>query len=227
MTQEWNNNGGEEDLQALGAEPSSPPPEPASGSGRKLKVNTSTLTLLLAFGTAVALLYLLGLHNKPKPASASAQAKSAGAQKALVDFLKDAKAKEDAAALFKDTEKLIKLVGVYFDNAKKPVELGDNPFGHPEAPAPAQATGPITPATPVETEDPDLRRVSREFEGLKVQLVMTGEHPAAIVNGKEVTIGSALEEFTVLDIRPDHLVLGWKDKKFTLPAAAPPGNQQH
>ena len=103
----------------------------------------------------------------------------------------------------------------YFNRVAKPLTLSDNPFEHPEAAPPEY--GKSNSAEPaVQSVDPRLHELSEEFNTFKVQTVMMGNPPAAIVSDQMVTPGSSLGSFTVLEIKSDHLVLGWQDKKFTL-----------
>jgi len=212
--QEWNNNqGGEEDPQALGGDSAA---SEGGGSGRKLNFNTSTLTLVMAFATAVVMLYLLGLHNKPKAATAGEIQKKSQQEALINEMLNNGDAQKNVKDLFKGTEALITMLDGYFNRVAKPLVLNDNPFEHPEPTiaddgSKSSATEPSTPAV-----DPRLHELSEEFNTFKVQTVMMGNPPAAIVSDQMVTPGSALGSFTVIEIKSDHLVLGWQDKKFTL-----------
>ncbi len=221
MSQEWNSNStGDENVQDLGAEASASPVD--SGTGRKfIRANSSTLTLVLAFATAVGLLYLLGLHNRPRAADANTAQHDAKRDAVINDLLKNTNTQANVKSFYDDTNRIIALVDGFCNTEPKSVDLDGNPFSHHEDAAPVQDT--TSHAAPVvSSDDPNLRRVSEEFSAFKVQTVMTGASPAAIVNDQIVTIGSTLGSFNVLDIKPDHLVLGWQDKKFTLPV----GGQQ-
>jgi hypothetical protein len=201
--------------------------EETYGGESKPKVNTSTMALFAAFAAALVVLYLLGLQNKPRQASAEDLAKQAAVTSAIDDMLQHTDKGAKIDKLLSDTGRLVQLLMGALGN--KGVEIGElpgNPFERVIAAAPVRGDEPEVILPPNRSEQERLRLMAEEFGKLKVQMVITGSRPAAMINNQLVTLGAAVGEyFKVSEIQPNRVVLSSGGKSFVLKVDAPKGKQ--
>jgi hypothetical protein len=221
--QQWNMQpSGDDDVQMpLGLNSESNGEYIPTGEG-KPKVGGSTLALVGAFALGLAVIYGLGMHAKPRAASAETLARQQLVQSAITELLEKNGKAEQVQGLFRDTDKLVAMFYSYLgtDTATRPA-LPHDPFANDEARAVA-----ITPSNPnaeavaiVTTnaaEAEKLRKVAETFNSLKLQTVMLGRKPAAMINNTMLTVGNKIGEFTVADIQNDRVLLTYNASKFEL-----------
>jgi hypothetical protein len=200
--------------------------EESYGGESKPKVNNSTLALFAAFAAALIVLYLLGLQNKPRQASAEDLAKQAAVTSAIDDMLQHTGQGQGAKIdkLLSDTGRLVQLLlGALGSKAADIGDLPGNPFERVIA-APAARGDEEVVLPPSRSEQERLRLMAEEFGKLKVQMVITGSRPAAMINNQLVTLGGAVGEyFNVTEIQSTKVVLSSGGKAFVLKVDAPKG----
>ncbi len=222
MTQQnWNADGaGEDDVQMpLGLSSDNQGDYVPSGEG-KPKVGGSTLALVGAFALGLAVIYGLGMHAKPRSANAETLARQQLVQSAITELLEKNGKAEQVQGLFRDTDKLVAMFYSYLgnDHAVHPA-LPHDPFANDEVRptlvnSPAQEAVSVVVTNPLEAEK--LRKVAETFNSLKLQTVMMGRRPAAMINNTMLTTGSRLGEFTVAEIQNDRVILTYNTSKFEL-----------
>ena len=196
----------------------------------KPRVNSSTLALVGAFAAALVVLYLLGLQNKPRAAVADNHDLEIAAR---IDAIIGKKNEQDKMGNFFDaTSRLIAKLQDRFDNRKTTFDLTGNPFEH-EVPKPPPALPVIDPVdlTPSRgpTEDPAikaaraalLRQVAADYDSLKLDAIMLGSSPIALINKRSVTIGDKLGHLTIQDIQEGQVLLSFEDQVFRLEEKRP------
>lgn len=219
MTQQWNmQNPGEDDVQMpLGVSNDAGDYVPAS---TKPKIGGSTLALVGAFALGLAVIYGLGMHAMPRAASAETVAKQQEVQSAITELLQKNGKAAQIAGLLRDTDKLVAMFYAYLgnDHAKRP-ELPHDPFANEEvhaAPPPTPGAEAVAIVSTDAVEAEKLRKVAETFSSLKLQTVMLGRRPAAMINNNMVTVGGHIGEFTVSDIQNDRVILSYNTSKFEL-----------
>ena len=213
MSQEWKEPAVGDDVQMpLGAGGDAAPAE--NYAPPRQRFNTSTLALAAAFAAALTVLYFLGLQNKPRTATAADLAKAQETNIKIEKWLND---KEGQKGVRQLGDGLLQRLQGYFGTRAAAMELAGNPFEHqvPKAPEPVAVLDPELPLPPppvVEVEDPVLKEVAREFAGLKLQMVMLGANPAAMINNQMATVGTKLGHLSVTDIQSDRVLLSYENK---------------
>lgn len=226
MSQEWNKNeaGGEEDVQmplGVGGESTG---EESFGEPAKPKMNNSTMILFGAFAVALAALYLLGLQNKPRAASAEQVAREQEVSKSIEAIIQS----RDSGAKLKnlvngEIPRLVKILRDYLSTTPNDsLQLAANPFEREMPRAPVEHTGMIETVLPQGVqEQAEMREVAAEFGKLKLQSIMIGARPAALISSKLVTPGAKLGKLTVSDIQANRVLLSFKQNTFELKLNAP------
>ncbi|HSV16481.1 MAG TPA: hypothetical protein VLI90_19620 [Tepidisphaeraceae bacterium] len=216
MSQQWKESttGGDDDVQMpLGVGGDITPPEEYSES-KGPRFNSSTLTLVAAFATAMGVLYLLGLQNKPRTASAEDDKVRQKIDERIQELVRS-KTGQDGAGK-RGTAWLIEMLNRYFEASNKVVDLSRNPFEHEVTatvaePPPGPREGPVLPPA----ASKELLDATMAYQGFRLQMVMTGSNPAALVSDsgtdQMVKVGSHLKMWEVLSIDPGRLVLRFKD----------------
>jgi hypothetical protein len=205
MSQQWKTEG-EDDVQMPLGTGESAVGEESYGEGRP-KVNTSTVALFAAFAAALAVLYLLGLQNKPRAASAEDQARQAQITASIESVLsRSTTSRPGATSLLSDTDRLVQLIRNALVQHAGQVEISENPFER-DVVRPVFSNSPLTQAMPVSGDAGKIRRLAEEFQKLKLQMVMLGPRPAAMVNDRMVTVGAKLGSFTISDIQQNKVLL--------------------
>lgn len=180
-------------------------PEPSSRPGRKFNIIRGNLMLAGLFIGGLAGVYLLSLRGGPAQASAE-QAKTELQVDAAVTNLKSIgnaesrrKAREIIASFQRDaSERQIPLSAIKED-----------PFLARSGESSTAGTGAKTP-TP-EVVPVDQRDAERAVKGLRLQSVMASGKglSAAMINNNLVALGQTVNGWTVVEIRPQRVVLRW------------------
>ena len=190
----------------------------------KPKLNGPTFVLFGAFAAALVVIYLLGMQNKPRAASAEQMAHDQQVQSAIQELMTKNGKSGDFHGLFQDTDKLVKMFYSYLGSEREPTpELPHDPFANDEPREVVAAAGNdvVVPATnTIEAEK--LRKVAETFAALKLQSVMLGHVPVAMINNRMVTIGARIDDLTVSAIEADRVLFNYGKNKFELKLA----NQQ-
>jgi hypothetical protein len=59
---------------------------------------------------------------------------------------------------------------------------------------------------------PELKEVAKEYAGLRLQMVMMGNPPAAMINSNMTRIGAQFKYLKVTDIQADRVLLTYESK---------------
>jgi len=219
VTQQWNK-GSEDDVQMpLGAGEGGGMGDGEPGAGeKKAKVSGPTFILVGAFASALAVIYLLGMQAKPQAASAEQVAREEHTNSAISELLEKNGKAEQLQGLFKDTRKLVKMFYSYLGAQQSEIpQLSHDPFGESEVapvkPAASEAVK-IVSTNPAEAEK--LRQVAEAFGSLKLQSVMLGRTPVAMINNRMVQTGNKIGDLTVVSIEADRVLLGYEKSTFEL-----------
>jgi hypothetical protein len=216
---------GDDAQMPLGVGGDAPAAEESYGGDSRPKVNNSTLALFAAFAAALIVLYLLGLQNKPRQASAEDLAKQAAVTSAIDDMLQHTEKGAKIDKFLSDTGRLVQLIlGAMGNKTIDTGELPGNPFEREEVVSVVHTEGPQIVLPSDRSQQERLRLMAEEFSKLKVQMVITGSRPAAMINNQLVTVGATVGEFfKVTEIQASHVVLSNGEKAFVLKVDAPKG----
>jgi hypothetical protein len=129
-----------------------------------------------------------------------------------------------------DTRGMVDMLTAYLNRKTETPDLPVNIFER-EQPKKTQVvtTGPAqvvidikpTGASPEEIKAAEeLRAAAQEFSGLRLQLLMLGPSPSAIVNDKIVQPGTRFNLLQVDQITSEGVILSFKDQKYSLKAPA-------
>jgi hypothetical protein len=221
--QQWNNDS-EDDVQMPLGVGTNGETEFSGEEPSKPKVNRPTLVLFGAFAAALIVIYLLGMQSKPRAASAQQVAHEQEVQSAIHELMAKNSKTADLHGLFSDTNKLMKMVYSYLgsDSHNTP-ELPHDPFANdePRAVAGVSVNDVVVPETDT-VEAQKLRKVAETFSSLKLQSVMLGHVPVAMINNRMVTVGAKIDDLTVAGIEADRVLFNYGKNKFELKLA----NQQ-
>lgn len=187
---------------------------------KKPSVNSATLMLVGVFAAGLMVIYFLGMHNKPRAASAEQAANQARMDSAIASLLARKGGGEEIKNLFKDTDRLVAMFYNYPGGGPADDELPNNPFAMDSATIHAPDV-----AIPVERNNYDeqerLRKAADAFAQLKLESVIMGKRPMAMINHKIVTIGTKIGDFTVSEIEGQRVVLNYAGAKFELKLQRP------
>jgi hypothetical protein len=211
----------EDDAQIPGASAETAAPEDYVES--KPRVNNSTVALIGAFAAALIVLYLLGLQNKPRAAVADTHEIELTAR--IDKILGSNNEQVKMGNFFDASSRLVAKLQNRFDDRALAVEIEGNPFEHvipKPAPPPVSTAPDLTPRGPV--EDPAikaaraalLRQVAADYDSLRLDAIMLGPRPVALIKGRSVTIGDQLGHLTVKDIQQGQVLLTFEDQTFRL-----------
>ncbi|MGN6367222.1 MAG: hypothetical protein ACTHN5_03070 [Phycisphaerae bacterium] len=215
MSEDWKN--ADEDVQmplgvgggegSGGAEYTDEPSKP--------KVNGPTVVLFAAFAAGLLVIYLLGMQSKPRAATADQLAHEAQVKSAIADLLgKNGKA-DQLDSLFRDTDKLMKMFHAYFGgDSKEAPELAHDPFANDD-----KVEVPSGPAMVTEVPNEKLKKVAETFATLKLQSVMLGRTPIAMVNNRMLTINAKIGDLTVASIEANRVIFKYGENRFELKLA--------
>jgi hypothetical protein len=210
MSQEWKEPAAGEDVQM---------PLGTGGDGAaleefatpKARVNTSTLALIAAFAAAVAVLYFMGMQNKPRAASAGEQDRIRANDTRVNDFLRD---KDGRKSIQQTNTQLLDKLGEFMNGTKTAAAAppAKNPFEQELAAKPPEPNPfpQVVTTQSIPPEDPMLKEVAKEFGSLKLQLVMLGSSPSAMINNRVASIGTRMGHLTVTDIQSDRVLLTYE-----------------
>jgi hypothetical protein len=179
------------------------------------RMNTSTMALIGAFLVGLVVLYALALQNKPQSASAADKIKAQETSSNIDKWLKD---KEGQRGVSQLGQGLVERIQGVMGTTKGAGEVVANPFMRAEARVsePTIDLGPsvVMPVVtkPAEYVDPLLKEVAREFQGLKLQMVMMGNPPAAMINNKMAKLGTEFGHLKITEIQADRVLLTYENK---------------
>jgi hypothetical protein len=229
MTQQWKNteDGAGDDVQRpLGTGAEAPVEEYSAPRGPRF--NTSTIALVAAFAAGLIVLYFLGLGNKPRAASADRIQQDHIVSDNISKLLGDKNQQQSVEKFLQDSKLLLDRLDKYFSGTMTVQNLPVNPFEHEVT----HVEEPITSAfqsTPVIPPDQgeaiEMRQAAVYFATLKLQMVMLGNPSMAMINNRMVTAGTQLEMFSIKDIKPDSVILTFKDTPYVLKSSSPTMNK--
>ena len=218
MSQEWNqDSAGDDDVQMpLGTGESSGGSEVAMTDGAaRSRFNTSTIALFAAFAAALVVLYLLGLGNKPRSASADQLRLQNDLEEKMSEIIK----KNDLNLIdvkLHSTREVLEAFIKQFERIQSVTELPMNPF---MTEVRATTVSPTQITTIVPSSDPEvLRKIALEFNGLKLQSVMTNnQKPVAMINNQIVPLRGKIGSFTATAIQTNSVTLSFEDPNYKTP----------
>jgi len=190
-----------------------PPPSPKAAG----LFSRGNLLLMGLFAAALVGLYMIHVHAGAGSASAAtkdADAKMDGFLQTVKDLRKQSDKKVSVAL---DTSK--------FEAKHRQVPLTDlhlNPFRYKPIEAsglPAEAATQPADMVPSPAQDAAKKEAENalaKVKELKLQSIMSGREPAALIDNNMVGIGQKIAGWTVVDIQPQQVKLKWKDQTHTL-----------
>jgi len=188
---------------------------------RKSSVNAATLALVGVFLASLAMIYVLGLQNRPR--SASAQVSTLQTDSAIAELLNKAGKSGEIKSVFQNTDQLVQMFYNYpGHSAAEWTQLPGNPFEVQGKAPPTTCAGMLPPQSTgaslaLLAEQERTRKLADSFAQLKLQSVMVSKSmSAAMINGKLVSVGGKVGEFTVNEITAEHVILTAGDNKFEL-----------
>jgi hypothetical protein len=211
MTQEWKEPAAGDDLQVpLGTGADGAPME--EYSPHRAHMNTSTMALIAAFLAGLVVLYALALQNKPRAASADDTLRIKETNNTIEKWLKD---KEGQKGVKQLGQGLVERLQGCFEPQASTDDFKANPFERPEVkrvivvePTLANPGPP-----PVDIGDmPELKEVAKEYAGLKLQMVMMGNQPAAMINSSMARVGTQFKYLKITEIQADRVLLTYESK---------------
>jgi hypothetical protein len=154
------------------------------------------------------------MQSKPRAASADQLAHEAQVKSAIADLLgKNGKA-DQLDSLFRDTDKLMKMFHAYFGGETQEAPgLALDPFSTDEK---AEVAGP---AIMTNVSDEKLKKVAETFATLKLQSVMLGRTPIAMVNNRMLTVNARIGDLTVASIEANRVIFKYGENRFELKLA--------
>jgi hypothetical protein len=180
----------------------------------KPKVNNSTVALIGSFAAALVVLYLLGLQNKPRAASAEQLARDLELNQRIDVLLNDKGGQGKIENFFDATSRLLAKLRDRFERKTGEVEFGANPFE--QVVARTAPVGDTSAAVVVLREDPakaaQLRKLAEEFDKLKLDGVMMGSSPTALINKQMLTVGMKLGSFTIKQVKDGEVQLSYDNE---------------
>jgi hypothetical protein len=191
------------------------------------RFNTSTLALVASFAAALAVLYFLGLQNKPRAASATEVQHSTEVDKKIDEMIGSKAERANYEDLVRGTRSLVDKLQKYFDERMGAVDLNGNPFEKKTEVVlrpPVDNTGVVIGPSPDDIKNAadaaEWRKRAEEFGTYKLNLILLGATPKALINGKMVGIGDKLGSFSLMAINEDAVTLSTTvddlNKGFTL-----------
>ncbi len=183
---------------------------------RNLFLTRGSLVLLGIYATGFAALYVLG-HGGGGPKAAKGEQNLVYAKVDAALNLMDAQ--PNAGELNQRTNAKAIVEGFYTAARQRQVDrnrLARNPFVFKEkAPdaAPVVVPGEVEPKDNVPAE---LKAAMEAVKTLKLQSVLIGRRPAALVSNNLVTTGQNIKGWTVSRIGPREVELTWRDQKHVL-----------
>ncbi|HAU36609.1 MAG TPA: hypothetical protein DCX07_02690 [Phycisphaerales bacterium] len=178
-------------------------------------VSKGNLMLLGLFISGLVAVYLMSLRTGPQEATAEQQTAQKQVDLALAQFLATpaSNAQRNLAASVVDN--------FYSDTRQRQIprdQLRSNPFEY-RAPASRQVAVAATAddAPPPEPKDLAQEQAMEAVRQLTLQSVLVGSHGAtAMVSNNLLTEGQTISGWKVEKIRPDEVVLTWKNQKHVL-----------
>ena len=191
--------------------------------GSKL-LNQGTLLIVLVFIVAAGTLYAMRASQGEISSDDSAKQIEERIEAALAKLAnpqampdKDPLKKENLNELFENVDEVVDTFEANVTNHQIPIEfVKKNPFLLPVYRS-------TEPEVKEETKEPEVdpqiairERLSKEVGELKVQSIMQGVRPVAIINGEFVQPGETIGSFTVADISQFSVNLVAEGESFTL-----------
>jgi hypothetical protein len=210
-------------IPVLGEAPPAAGPS-ARRSRRGTKFTLANLVLAGLFAAGIGCVYLLHLRAGPAVASAAQQLNETQVDTALVQL--GAMAADAKAGRTRTRD----LVASFYSQARQrqiPIErLKGNPFAYapPQRAAagaaaaddqPAPRTDPYA-ARAAEEAARELARAMDDVKKLRLQSVLSGGRPTAMISNSLLSEGQQIAGWTVVSIKPQQVTLQWKDKTHTL-----------
>jgi hypothetical protein len=212
MTQEWKEPAAGEDVQMpLGTGGDSAPVE--DYTPQRPRMNTSTMALVGAFLAGLVVLYALALQNKPRAASADDNLRRQETNTTIENWLKN---KESQKGVRQLGQGLLERLQGFFTPQASMEDLKSNPFERSEVKRVVINLEPTPlgtqPAPIIIEEMPELKEVAKEYAGLKLQMVMMGNPPAAMINSNMARVGTQFKYLKITEIQADRVLLTYESK---------------
>ncbi|MEX0776596.1 MAG: hypothetical protein WD042_12910 [Phycisphaeraceae bacterium] len=199
----------------------------APHAGSKL-LSQGTLLILMVAGIAGGSIYLMRMTQGDVRASSQTKEVEARIEQALVKLANPAAMasddplnKDNMKVLFDDTDSVVAMFNDDTATRQVPLEyLQKNPFDVPTRKTAAGVTVPAPTGNAAElARQRQIKQLATEFAGLKLDAVMLGRVPVAIVNSKVVKAGDKVGSFTVAEITGMQVTLSALDQTYTLAMA--------
>lgn len=207
-----------------------------SGAAPTRSVSAGTLIILGVLVVAAGSLYAMRLSQQDIAAgTAAAKDVEAKVEQALAKLTQpqamaadDPLAKRNLDALFRDTDSIITMFASDMTKRQVPIDyVQKNPFVLPVTREPDPTPVPGAPVQVVERRDDGrLKKIQAEVKELKLQTVMEGRVPVAIINGSFVQVGQKVGSLVLksLDSKTRSVELEWENQTFKLTMEEKPGD---
>lgn len=208
-----------------------------SGASPSRSVSAGTLIILGVLVVAAGSLYAMRLSQQDLAAgTAAAKDVEAKVEQALAKLTQpqamapdDPLAKRNLDALFRDTDSIISMFASDMTKRQVPIDyVQKNPFVMPLTREPEPVVAPNGMPAPVveRRDDGRLKKIQAEVKELKLQTVMEGRVPVAIINGGFVQVGQKVGSLVLksLDSKTRSVELEWENQTFKLTMEEKPGD---
>jgi len=191
---------------------------PASAAGKHRRnafLTRGSLVLLGIYATGFAALYVLGHSGGPKAAKGEQNLVYAKVDAAL--NLMDAQ--PGAGELDQRTNAKAIVDDFYTAAKQRQVDrsrLSRNPFVFKEKVVEAAPVVVPKEVEPKDSAPAELKAALEAVKTLKLQSVLIGRYPAALVSNNLVSTGQNIKGWTVSKISPQEVELTWRDRKHVL-----------
>ncbi|MCE9591364.1 MAG: hypothetical protein K8S99_12660 [Planctomycetes bacterium] len=134
--------------------------------------------------------------------------------------VQDPLSKTNVNALFRDTDTIVAMFSADPSTHQVPLEyVQKNPFELALGKSSSESAAPGAAAV---RDDGHMRRLQIELKTLKLQTIMGGARPVAVINGELYQPGQKIGSFTVRSIEGMKAVLTAEGETFTMSMEAPP-----
>jgi len=175
------------------------------------------LMLVAMFAAGIAGVYALSLRSSPTSAMAGQEIVHAKVEAAL--NVLEAESPELRKRQHGNAQAIVNEFYMAAKQRQIPLErLRGNPFAfqaiQPAQPDPNKNRDANTPPKP--RIDKELQQAMKAVEALRLQAVMGGDPPTALISGNPVRVGMVVNGWIVTHIRAREVELAWRDRKYVL-----------
>ena len=187
------------------------------------KLSKGNLVLVALFLAGIGGVYLLSLRTGPSAASAGQKTTENRVRQALTE-LGDVSSGPGSGGLVaggKAGENGITVDTFYYEARQRQVPLAQlqcNPFvfSPPPSAVPVVAEKDPAPVVARPKVDVEAANAAEALNAMRLEMAVAGERPMAMISGSIYGEGGTVGVWTVAEIRPDEVVLEWKDQRHVL-----------